>query len=160
MALPWAQPDPSSRFTGARQRDNPLPPSKRARRLVVTTAAGAVAGGRAAVARRDVDGTKGGFALILVTTIAKADHLVAIVVLGAAPGAATVFSEHPHIEGRSTVILEVERAPPAQAARAGERLPAAGQGYVARGGSLDRNPRGLAAATIRLHPESTWTRGR
>ena len=104
-------------------------------------------------------GTKGGFALILVTAIAKAEHLLAIVRLGAAPGAATIFPKHPHIEGRSTILPEVEGAPPAQGARAGECLPAAGQGYVARSGSLDRNPRGLAAAAIRLHPEPAWTRG-
>ena len=93
-------------------------------------------------------------------TVTKVEHLFTIVRLRAAPGAATIFPKHPHIEGRSTVILEVERAPPAQAVRAGERLLAAGQGYVARGGSLDRDPRGLAATTVRLQPEPAWTRGR
>ena len=85
-------------------------------------------------------GPKGGFTLVLITTIAKAEHLLAVVHLGAAPGAATIFPEHPHIEGRPTVILEVERAPPAQAARAGKCLPATGQGYVAGGGDLGANP--------------------
>ena len=68
-------------------------------RLVVTAAAGAVAGGRAAVAGRDVVGTKGGFALILVSTVAKAEHLLAVIHLGAAPDLATIFPKHPHVEG-------------------------------------------------------------
>ena len=129
-------------------------------RLVVAAAAGAVTGGRAAVPGGDTVTAEGRLALILVATITKAEHLLTVVRLGAAPGAATIFPKHPHIEGRSTIILEVEGAPPAQAARAGECLPAASQGYVARGGSFDRDPRGLAAATIRRQPEPTWTRGR
>ena len=69
-------------------------------------------------------GPKGRFALVLITTIAKAEHLLAVVDLGAAPGAATIFPKHPHVEGRITVVLEMEGAPPAQATRAGKRLPA------------------------------------
>ena len=103
---------------------------------------------------------EGKLAFVLAATITKAEHLLTVIRLGPAPGAATIFPKHPHIEGRSTIVLEVEGAPPAQAARAGERLPAAGQGYVTRGGSLDRDPRGLTAATIRLQPEPAWTRGR
>ena len=106
----------------ARQRDDPLPPSKRARRLVVTTVA--VAGGRAAVAGQDVVGAKGRFILVLVSTIAEAEHLLSIAQLGAASGAATIFPKHPHVEGRIAVVLEMKGAPPAQAARLGERLPA------------------------------------
>ena len=102
---------------------------------------------------------KGGLALVLVAAVPEAKHLLAIVHLGAAPSAVTIFPKHPHVEGRSTFVPEVEGAPPAQAARAGKCLPAAGQGYVARGGSLDRNPRGLATATIHLQPESAWTGG-
>ena len=79
-------------------------------------------------------------ALVLIATINKAERLLAVVRLGAAPGAATIFPEHPHIEGRFTIVPEVEGAPPAQAARAGERVLATGQGYVAHGGILDRNP--------------------
>ena len=109
-------------------------------RLIITANAGAVAGGRAAIAGRDTVGTKGGFALILVSTIAKAEHLLAVVHLRAAPGAATIFPKHPHIEGLSTIVLEVDGAPPAQAARAGKRLPATGQGCVARDRDLDRDP--------------------
>ena len=75
----------------ARRRGDPLPPSKRARRLVVAATARAVAAGRATVAGRDVVGPKGGFALPLVPTIAKAEHLLAVVHLGAASGATTVF---------------------------------------------------------------------
>ena len=77
-------------------------------RLVVAVTAGAVAGGRAGIAGRDAVGTKGGFALILVMAIAKAEHLLAVVHLGAAPSAAIILPEHPHIEGRVTVILEME----------------------------------------------------
>ena len=126
MASSWAQPDPSSHFTKARRRDDPLPPSKRARRLVIATTTGAIARGRATIAGRDTVGTKGGFALILVMAIAKAEHLLAVVHLGAAPDTAAVFRKHPHVEGRVAVILEVEGAPPAQATRAGKRLPTAG----------------------------------
>ena len=71
-------------------------------------------------------GAEGGPAVTLVAAVAKAEHLIAVVVLGAAPDAPTIFSEHPHIEGRVVVVFEVEGAPPAQAARAGKRLPAAG----------------------------------
>ena len=79
-------------------------------------------------------------AFALVTAVAEAEHLTTVVVLRAAPDAATIFPEHPHIEGRIAIVLEVEGAPPAQAARAGKRLPAAGQGCVARDGDLDRDP--------------------
>ena len=67
-----------------------------------------------------------GPASLLVTTITKAEHLVAVVVLGAAPDTATIFPEHPHEEGRVAIVLEAEGTPPAQPARTGERLPAAG----------------------------------
>ena len=77
-----------------------------------------------------------------------------------ASGAATVFPEHPHVEGRVAVELEVEGAPLAQAARAGERLPTAGQSYVARDGDLDRDPRSPAAATVCLQQEPTRAGGR
>ena len=101
-----AQPDPSSRFMEAWRRDDPPSSLKRARRLVVAATTGAVAGGRAAIAGRDAVGTKGGFALILVAAVAKAKHLLTVLHLGAAPGATTIFPEHPHIEGRITVILK------------------------------------------------------
>ena len=78
--------------------------------------------------------------LTLVTTVTKAEQLAAVVVLGAAPDAPTVFPEHPHVEVRIAVVFEVEGASPAQAARAGKRLPAAGQGCVARDRDLDRDP--------------------
>ena len=83
--------------------------------------------------------------------------MAVVVVLRAAPDAAAIFPEHPHVEGHLAVILEVEGAPPAQTMCAGERLPAASQGYAARSGSLDRNPRGPAAAAVRLQPEPAWT---
>ena len=95
-------------------------------------------------------GPKGRFALILITTIAKAEHLLAVVDLGAAPGAATIFPKHPHVEGRVTVILEMEGAPPAQASHAGECPPTTGQSYVARDGDLNHNPRSPAAVAVRL----------
>src|SRR4051812_42157770 len=75
-------------------------------RLVVATTSGAVARGRAAVAGRDAVGTKGGFALLLVPTITKDEHILAVVHLGAAPGAATIFPKQPHVEGRITIIHE------------------------------------------------------
>ena len=113
-------------------------------RLLVAAAAGAVAKRGATVAGQ---GAVGGFTLLLTTTIAKAEHLLAVVHLGAAPGAATIFPKHPHIEGRITIVLELEGA---QAARAGERLPTAGQSYVAHDGDLDRDARSPAAATVCL----------
>ena len=102
-------------------------------------------------------GPKGGFALLLIMTVTKAEHLLTIVDLGAAPDAATVFPKHPHVEGRVTVILEMEGAPPAQATRAGKRTPTAGQ--IARGGDFDCNLRSPAAATVCLQPEPAWTGG-
>ena len=102
-------------------------------------------------------GTKGGFALILVMTIIMDEHLLAVVDLRAAPGAATIFPKHPHVEGCITIVLEMEGAPPAQAAHVGERMPTTGQSYVARGGDLNHNPRSSAAATVCLQAEPTWT---
>ena len=69
---------------------------------------------------------EGRLALILATTVTKAEHLLTIVRLGAAPGAATIFPKHPHVEGRITVIIEMEGAPLAQAAHGGECLPTTG----------------------------------
>ena len=128
--------------------------------LVVATAAGAVTGGRAAVAGRDAVVAEGRLALILVMAVAKAKHLLVVVRLGAAPGAATIFPKHPHVEGRVAVLLEMEGAPPTQAARTGKRLPAVGQGYVARDRDLNRDRGSSAAAAIRLQPEPAWTCGR
>ena len=78
----------------ARRRDDPLPPSKRARRLVVAATAGPIAGGRAAVAGRDTVAAVGRLALILVASVTKAGHLLTVVCLGAAPDVATIFPEH------------------------------------------------------------------
>ena len=85
-------------------------------------------------------GPKGGFALILVTTIAEAKHLLVVVDLGAAPGAATIFPKHPHVDGGVAVELEVQGAPATQASRAGKRLPAAGQGQAPGREDLQRSP--------------------
>ena len=85
-------------------------------------------------------GAEGTPAFTLVATVADTKHLTAVVVLRAAPDAAAIFPEHPHIEGRVAIVLEVEGSPPAQATRAGKRLPAAGQGCVARNKDLDRDP--------------------
>ena len=73
-------------------------------RLIKVAAAGTVAKGGATIARR---GVAGGFVLLLVPTIAKAEHLLAVVHLGAASGATTIFPEHPHEEDRVAVELEV-----------------------------------------------------
>ena len=54
---------------------------------------------------------EGRLALILVAIITKAEHLLTVVRLGAAPDAATIFPKHPHIEGRSAIVLEVEGTP-------------------------------------------------
>ena len=56
--------------------------------------------------------------------------MAAFVVFGAAPSTATVFPEHPHVEGVVAIELEVQGASPAQAARTGKRLPAAGQSRI------------------------------
>ena len=86
--------------------------------------------------------------------VAKAKLVVATIVvtavLRAAPQAAVVPPEHPHIEGRRVVVLEVEGAPSAQATRAGKVLPAASQYHAPRGGDLGANPLGSAAALVSL----------
>ena len=56
--------------------------------------------------------------------------MAAVVVLRVAPSAATIFLEHPHVEGGITVELEVQGAPPAQTTCAGKRLPAVDQGQA------------------------------
>ena len=106
----------------------------------IAAAAGAVAGGRAVIAGRAAAGAEGKSTFTLVTTVAKAKHLAAVVVLRAASDAATIFPEYPHVEGRVAVVLEVEGAPLAQAACVGKRLPAVGQGCVAHDRDLDRDP--------------------
>ena len=73
--------------------------SAAARRLVVSTTAGAVTGGRAAITRQDTAAPKGRLDLILVATVPETKHLLTIVRLGAAPSAATIFPKHPHVEG-------------------------------------------------------------
>ena len=67
--------------------------------MVIAAAAGAIAGGGAAVVGQDTAAPKGGLALIVVATVPETEHLLAIVRLGAAPGAATIFPKNPHIEG-------------------------------------------------------------
>src|SRR4051812_46303765 len=57
-------------------------------RLIKAAAAGTVTKGRATIARR---GATGGLILLLAPTIAKAEHLLAFVHLGAASGMMTVF---------------------------------------------------------------------
>ena len=79
-----------------------------ARRLVVTAAPGALAGGEAAAAGRTAAVAKGEFALNLVTTVSQAELVVAAAVLGVAPCAATIFPKHPHEEGRDAILLKVE----------------------------------------------------
>ena len=73
-------------------------------RLVVA-AAGAFAKRRVTVAGR---GTASG--LVLVAAIAETEHLLAVVRLGEAPGAATIFPKHPHVEGRITVCYLLSTA--------------------------------------------------
>ena len=80
--------------------------------------------------------------------------MAAVVILRATPSAATIFPEHPHVEGGIAVELEVQGAPPDQTTRAGKRFPAAGQGQAPSCGDLQRSPGGSAAATVRLEPEA------
>ena len=80
--------------------------------------------------------------------------MAAVVVLRVAPSAATIFLEHPHIEGGITVELEVQGALPAQAARGGKCLPATGQGQAAGCRDLQRSLGGSATGTVRLKPEA------
>ena len=70
-----------------------------------------------------------GPASLLVTAVAKAEHLIAILVFMAAANTAAMFSKHPHVEGCIAVIIEEEGAPPAQTTRTGKRLPAPSQRY-------------------------------
>lgn len=95
-------------------------------RLVVAATAGALVGGGAAIAEQAATIAGGKAALVLVASVAKAEYFVALAVFREAPGAVTIFPEHPHEEGRNTVVFEVEGAPPAQAACAGKCLPSAG----------------------------------
>ena len=72
----------------------------------------------------------------------------------------TIFPKHPHEKGRSTIVLEVEGAPPAQAARAGKCLPAAGQGHVPGDGDLHRDLGSPAVAAVHLEPEAARSASR
>ena len=123
-------------------------------RLVITAAACALAGGRATAAGRAAAVAKGKLTLSVSTAVIKAKLIAVLVVFGEAPCAAAIFPKHPHVEGRDAVVLEVEGAPPAQATRAGKRLPATGQGHVPGGGNFDPDPRSLAATAVSLQPEA------
>nr|XP_020159471.1 uncharacterized protein DKFZp434B061-like [Aegilops tauschii subsp. strangulata] len=103
---------------------------------------------------------KGKLTLSIVAAVVKAKLIVAAAVFGAASCTTAVFPEDPHVESREAIVHEVEGAPPAQAAWAGERLPAAGQGHLPGGSDFDPNPRSLAAATVSLKPEAVDPRGR
>ena len=81
-------------------------------RLVRATTAGAVAEGRTAVTGRAAACAEGKAILTLITAVAKVEHLLTVIVLGVAPDAPAVFSEHPHVEGHVAVVFEVEGAPP------------------------------------------------
>ena len=89
-----------------------------------------------------------------------AGQAATVVVFEAAPNTATIFPEHPHVEGGVAIELEVQGAPPAQATRTGKRLPAAGQGPIPRNGDLQRSPGGPAAAAVCLEPEAAPGAGR
>ena len=97
---------------------------------------------------------------IFVLVSAGAGQAAAVVVFRATPGTATVFPEHPHVEGGVAIKLEVQGAPPAQATHEGKRLPAACQSPIPRNGDLQRSPGGPAAATICLKPEAAPSAGR
>ena len=73
---------------------------------------------------------------IFILVRARAGQAASVVVFRATPGTATVFLEHPHVQGGVATKLEVQGAPSAQATRAGKRLPAACQSPVPRNGNL------------------------
>ena len=90
----------------------------------------------------------------VLSIIAGAGFLAAVVVLRAAPCAATIFPEHPHVEGGIAVKLKEQGAPPDQTTRASKRLPAAVQGQAPGCRDLQRSPGVSAIATVRLKPEA------
>ena len=55
-------------------------------------------------------GAEGDPAFTLVAAVAEAGHLTTVVVLRATPEGTAIFPEHPHIEGRVAIVLEVEGA--------------------------------------------------
>ena len=99
--------------------------------MVIAAAAGAFATRRATVAGRGAAGE-----LALIAAIAETEHLLTIIRHEAAPGAATIFPKHPHVEGGIVVELGVQSAPPDHTTRAGKRLPAGGQGQAPGCGDL------------------------
>ena len=107
-----------------------------ARWLVTAAAGGAIVRRGAAEAWRATDAADHVPTFVFISAIAEAKQLVAVIVFGAAPNAAAIFSEHPHVEGGVAVELEMQDAPPAQAARAGKRLPVVGQGHTPGDGDL------------------------
>ena len=48
---------------------------------------------------------------VFILVSARAGQAAAVVVFGAAPSTATVFPEHPHVEGGVAIKLEVQGAP-------------------------------------------------
>ena len=79
-------------------------------------------------------------ASVVLSIIVGVGFPAAVVVLRAAPYAATIFPKHPHVEGGIAVKLEVQGAPTAQATRAGKHLPTAGLGQAPGCGDLQRSP--------------------
>ena len=102
----------------------------------MATAGGAAVLRGAAEAWRAANAAGHAPAFIFISTIVEAGHPAAVIVFGAAPNMAAVFSERPHVEGGITVELEMQGAPPAQATRAGKHLPTAGQGHIPDDGDL------------------------
>ena len=127
--------------------------------------------GRAAIAGRDAVGTKGGFALILVAAVAKAEHLLTVVRLGATPGAATIFPKHPHIEGRppSYLTWSVHRLPRPRARanvcqpRARAMLPAAEvstaiqEALLQQPSAYNQSPPGPEAGSSSTKKRGSWS---
>ena len=81
------------------------------RGLVVATAGGAVVRRGAAKAWRAANAADGAPAFTFIQTDAEAGHPAAVIVFQAAPNAAAIFFEHPHVEGGIAVELEVQGAP-------------------------------------------------
>ena len=101
MSSSRAQSDFASRFTGVAtgRPATALKVGAAAWWLIAATAGGAVAGGGAAEARRVAVAARSGFALTLLAAVAKAEHLVAVIVVRAAPNTVTIFAERPHKRG-------------------------------------------------------------
>ena len=78
--------------------------------------------------------------LVFTATVTEDERATVVFTFGAAPGVAAITSKRSHEEGSVAIELKVESASTAKTARAGERLPAAGQRHVPGDRNLHRHP--------------------